>query len=66
MKLRSLPYFLAIAVYAQAPAAAPLRGFPPDQWKVQHDREEQAKAVPQAERLRIYMDRMAAKPHHAG
>jgi len=66
MKLRSLPYFLAIAVYAQAPAAAPLRGFPPDQWKAQHDREEQAKAIPQAERLRIYMDRMAAKPHHAG
>ena len=53
-------------MYAQAPAVAPLRGFPPDQWKVQHDREEQAKAVPQAERLRIYMDRMAAKPHHAG
>ena len=43
-----------------------MRGFPPDQWKAQHDREEQAKAIPQAERLRIYMDRMAAKPHHAG
>lgn len=66
MKLRSLPYFLAIALYAQAPAVAPLRGFPPDQWKAEFDREEQAKAVPQAERLRIYMDRMAAKPHHAG
>jgi N-acetylated-alpha-linked acidic dipeptidase len=66
MKLRSLPYFLAIAVYAQAPAVAPLRGFPTDQWKIEHDREEQAKAIPQAERLHIYMDRMAAKPHHAG
>jgi N-acetylated-alpha-linked acidic dipeptidase len=56
----------ALAAYAQAPAVAPLRGFPPDQWKAQHDREEQAKAIPQQERLRIYMDRMAAKPHHAG
>jgi N-acetylated-alpha-linked acidic dipeptidase len=69
MRLRSIPFVLAIAAlaaYAQAPAIAPLRGFPPDQWKAEHDREEQAKAIPQAERLRIYMDRMAAKPHHAG
>ena len=66
MRLRSLPYVLALAAYAQAPAPAPLRGYPPDQWKTQHDLEEQAKAIPQAERLRIYMDRMAAKPHHAG
>ena len=69
MRLRSLSFLLPIAVlatYAQAPAVAPLRGFPPDQWKAEHDREEQAKAIPQAERLRIYMDRMAAKPHHAG
>ncbi|MGH9648395.1 MAG: M28 family peptidase, partial [Bryobacteraceae bacterium] len=69
MRLRSISFFLAsaaLAAYAQAPVAAPLRGFPPDQWKAQHDLEEQAKAIPQAERLRIYMDRMAAKPHHAG
>jgi N-acetylated-alpha-linked acidic dipeptidase len=69
MKLRLLPFLLALAVlaaYAQAPAVAPPRGFTPDQWKAQHDREEQAKTIPQQERLRIYMDRMAAKPHHAG
>ena len=69
MRLRSIPCFLALAAlaaYAQAPAVAPLRGFPPDKWKAEHEREEQAKAIPQAERLRIYMDRMAAKPHHAG
>jgi N-acetylated-alpha-linked acidic dipeptidase len=65
MKLRAL-FVLALAAHAQAPAMAPLRGFPPDQWKAQHDLEEQAKAIPQAERLPIYMDRMAAKPHHAG
>ena len=69
MRLRSALFILtlaALAAYAQAPAVAPLRGFSPDQWKAQHDLEEQAKAVPQQERLRIYMDRMAARPHHAG
>jgi len=66
MRLRALLFIFGLGAYAQAPAVAPLRGFPPEQWKAQHDREEQAKAIPQAERLRIYMDRMAAKPHHAG
>jgi N-acetylated-alpha-linked acidic dipeptidase len=69
MKPRSGLFILALAAlaaYAQAPAVAPIRGFFPDQWQAQHDREEQAKAIPQAERLRIYMDRIAAKPHHAG
>jgi N-acetylated-alpha-linked acidic dipeptidase len=66
MTLRLFSFLLAIAAFAQAPAVAPLRGFPPGQWKLRHDLEDQAKAIPQAERLRIYMDRMAAKPHHAG
>jgi N-acetylated-alpha-linked acidic dipeptidase len=66
MRRQSVVFFLALAAFAQAPAPAPIRGFAPDQWKAQHDREEQAKAIPQAERLRIYMERMAAKPHHAG
>ncbi len=58
----------ALPAFTQAPgtAPAPIRGFPPDAWKAEHDREEQAKAVPKAERLRIYMERMASKPHHAG
>jgi len=66
MRLRSILFIFALSVYAQAPAVGPIRGFAPDQWKAQHDREEQAKTIPQAERLRIYMERMAAKPHHAG
>jgi N-acetylated-alpha-linked acidic dipeptidase len=66
MRLWSSLFLLALAAYAQAPAAAPIRGFPPAQWKAEHDREEQAKAIPQQERLRIYMDRLADKPHHAG
>ncbi len=66
MKLSPVVFFVALAAFAQAPPVAPIRGFSADQWKAEHDREEQAKAIPQQERLRIYMDRMAAKPHHAG
>ncbi len=66
MTLRFFLFSLALTAYAQAPAAAPIRGFPPQQWKAEHEREEQAKAIPQQERLRIYMDRIADKPHHAG
>ncbi|HEY7334900.1 MAG TPA: M28 family peptidase [Bryobacteraceae bacterium] len=47
-------------------AQTPIRGFFPDEWKVEHDLEEKAKAVPQAARIRIYMERMASKPHPAG
>src|SRR5271165_6006197 len=53
---------LLVPVFAQAP----IRGFPPDQWKAEHDREEDAKAIPQPARFGIYMERMASKPHHAG
>jgi len=44
----------------------PIRGFGADQWKAQHEREEKAQALPQRERMKIYMERMASKPHHAG
>src|SRR5436190_22011875 len=53
---------LASPLFAQAP----LRGFAPDQWKTQHDREANAKDLPQPQRIRTYMERMSAKPHHAG
>jgi N-acetylated-alpha-linked acidic dipeptidase len=43
-----------------------IRGFSPDSLKEQHDLEEKAKAIPQPARLRIYMDRIASKPHPAG
>jgi N-acetylated-alpha-linked acidic dipeptidase len=45
---------------------APIRGFGNDQWKSQHEHEEKAIAIPQRERMKIYMERMASKPHHAG
>jgi N-acetylated-alpha-linked acidic dipeptidase len=53
---------LTVPLYSQAP----IRGFPPDQWKAEHEREAKAHAIPQPERIRTYMERMSAKPHHAG
>jgi N-acetylated-alpha-linked acidic dipeptidase len=57
---------LAAAALAQTPTAPPIRGFPVDSWKSQRELEEKARSLPQAERFHIYMERMAAKPHHAG
>jgi N-acetylated-alpha-linked acidic dipeptidase len=44
----------------------PIRGFPPDDWAAQHEREDKAKSIPQPARIQIYMQRIASKPHHAG
>jgi N-acetylated-alpha-linked acidic dipeptidase len=61
--LRKLFLFAAaLPVFAQSP----IRGFPPGQWKSQHELEDQAKSLPQPERIRIYMERMSARPHPAG
>src|ERR1700692_1027669 len=57
-----LPILLSVPAFCQAP----IRGFGNDQWKSQHEREEKAIAIPQRERMKIYMERMASKPHHAG
>lgn len=57
-----LIFTLAVPAFCQAP----IRGFGSDQWAAQHDREAKAKAIPQRERMKIYMERMASKPHHAG
>jgi N-acetylated-alpha-linked acidic dipeptidase len=58
--------FLCLLLCFPAYSQAPIRGFGNDQWKSQHEREEKATAIPQRERMRIYMERMASKPHHAG
>ena len=47
-------------------AYAPIRGFPSEEWKAQHDLEERAKAIPTPARIHIYMERIASKPHQAG
>lgn len=65
--MRLLPALLAVAapVFAQS-FSLPIRGFPQQDWTAQHDREEHAKAISQAARLRAYMERMASSPHVAG
>src|SRR5690348_15394079 len=61
--MRRVWLILALA----APAfSQPIRGFPPEDWKAQHEREERAKAVPQPARIKIYMERIAVRPHQAG
>ena len=57
---------VALSVAVSAFSQAPIRGFPSDQWKSEHDREQQLQAMPSPERIRIYMERMAARPHYAG
>jgi N-acetylated-alpha-linked acidic dipeptidase len=56
------------AVLCGVPALcqSPLRGFPQDEWKSHRELEEKARAIPQPERIRTYMEHMSAQPHHAG
>jgi len=57
----------ALLLSGQQPTAQPpIRGFPPDQLAAQRDRENRARGMVQAERIRTYMERMSAEPHHAG
>ncbi len=70
--LLSLVLSFTLVLQAQgpiAPAAPPsnaIRGFPPEQLAAQKDRETKARDMAQAERIRTYMERMSAEPHHAG
>ena len=61
---RLLPLFglSLIPAFAQPP----MRGFPQDEWKSHRELEEKARAIPQPERIRTYMERMASRPHAAG
>ena len=43
-----------------------IRGFSADEAQAQREREAKAHAIPDTERLRAYMERMAAEPHIAG
>jgi N-acetylated-alpha-linked acidic dipeptidase len=63
--LLSLSLCCTLILEAQAPAGA-IRGFPPEQQAAQRDREKKAREMAQAERIRTYMERMSADPHHAG
>jgi N-acetylated-alpha-linked acidic dipeptidase len=58
--------FLLLFLSVPALAQQPIRGFAPDEWKARHELEDRAKAIPQPARLKIYQERIASKPHHAG
>lgn len=62
MKMLSLLFALAL----QAQTTLSIRGFPPEQLAAQRDRETKARDMAQPERIRTYMERMSAEPHHAG
>lgn len=47
-------------------AQSDIRGFSPEQAKLQRELEIKARAVPEPARLRAYMEKMAAEPHIAG
>ena len=59
--------FLALLLAAATLAAQePIRGFPQTQWAAERELEQKAIAIPQASRQKIYLERMAKVPHHAG
>ncbi len=59
--------FLAFVLSAALLSAQePIRGFPQDQWAAEHDLEQKAIALPKADRQKVYLERMAKVPHHAG
>jgi len=57
---------LLFLIAPPALAQAPLRGYPQDEWKARKEFEDKVRAIPQAERIRIYMEHIAAHPHAAG
>ena len=67
--MRFVPAAFAIAIALVAPSHAqqrPIRGFPDDAVAAQRQREEQFRKVPDAARLKEYMEAMAADSHVAG
>ncbi|HYL75652.1 MAG TPA: M28 family peptidase, partial [Bryobacteraceae bacterium] len=55
-----------LATAATLAAQEPIRGYPQSQWAAEHELEQKALALPQASREKIYLERMAKVPHHAG
>ncbi len=63
------PLILLLAaslVLPQSSPNVPIRGFSGDEVRAERDRETQARAIPQADRIRAFARRMSAKPHAAG
>jgi N-acetylated-alpha-linked acidic dipeptidase len=55
-----------VAGWAQGPPVSTLRGFPDEEAKARRPFEERLRATAEANRIREYMNKMAAEPHHAG
>ena len=51
---------------AQPPSTGPLRGYTAEHSATEVQREEKFRAIPQQDRLRENMRRLAARPHHVG
>ena len=47
-------------------ADSSLRGFPPKEAQQEREWEAKARAIPQPDRIREYIQRMSERPHHAG
>jgi len=62
--MKKILAFLSVA--ATLAAQEPIRGFPQSQWAAEHALEQKAIALPEASREKIYLERMAKVPHHAG
>ncbi|HYL35700.1 MAG TPA: M28 family metallopeptidase [Bryobacteraceae bacterium] len=60
------PFLALLASAAALAAQEPIRGFPQSDWAAEHQLEQKAIALPQASRQKIYLERMAKAPHHAG
>ena len=64
MKFLSLP--LVLLLVEQGFAADSIRGFPEDEAKQRQPFEQRLRATAESNKIREYMTRMAAEPHHAG
>lgn len=67
---RSLPCLslglLLCAGLAPAADAPPMRGYAPESAKLEHEWEVRFRAIPNAQNLHDYMQRLSARPHHVG
>ena len=59
-------FFVLITSAAILSAQDPIRGFPQSRWASERELEQKAIAMPQADRQKLYLERMARVPHHAG